>query len=748
MRLRQVALVARELEPVVDDLGAVLGLEVAFRDPGVAEFGLRNAIFAIGDTFLEVVSPVRPDATAARFLERRGGDGGYMAIFQTTDLGAARARLERLGVRIVWEIAFDDIATIHLHPRDVGGAIVSLDEARPASRGAGRDRIGSVTRGASACSRSRASTSRATIPRGSASAGPGARPIARSIAKPNRRRRRRSRRPSEGRGGSDVRDRSRARPRALRPRGRRPRRRHRRGPPRGRGCGGRARGGAQARLPRRLGRARHRRRAIRACRPRLMAARAMSSAGHGRRHPIELVDRIWSTDEGLTALLFLLVLHLFVLFPLSEHWPAARSLLELGFSLILISGATAVTGRRWTSWAVIAFAIASLCIQWTYRWTGNPNLLPCVIASALGYCALLAGVVFAQIARGTEITRHHVQGAIAGFLLLGMAWAFAYRLLQFIDPHAIAIPHPIPRAGDDVLTGEMIYFSFVTLTTVGYGDITATDPVARSLVILEALTGQLFPAVLLARLVSLEIHNRTQQSLRDRAQRLTPNRRRSRLACFCPRSGRDARLHVTARAVLDQGRVQQEDAAHLLDGHRVRLRRVAGDDHDLALDVFAVCARVRHHAVVVLRERQIAAHRDDRVARDARRDRELAQRLHERVGRDMLSTAVGMVSEVRRASAERFLVRTLVPRRSRFVGSLTTFRTRKFTSSPCDSCRDAGRDEHHPATPRGSGSTNRASRTRSRSSASRSISSIGLRSELRQKRSRRVDRRHLGEQPP
>jgi len=131
MRLRQVALVARELDPVVDDLSAILGLEVAFRDPGVAEFGLHNAIFAIGDTFLEVVSPVRPDAAAARFLDRRGGDGGYMAIFQTVGLAAHRARLARLGVRVVWEIAFDDIATLHLHPRDVGGAIVSLDEARP-----------------------------------------------------------------------------------------------------------------------------------------------------------------------------------------------------------------------------------------------------------------------------------------------------------------------------------------------------------------------------------------------------------------------------------------------------------------------------------------------------------------------------------------------------------------------------------------------------------------------------------------
>ncbi|HTY17839.1 MAG TPA: VOC family protein [Myxococcota bacterium] len=133
MRLRQVALAARDLDATVSDLCRVLDLEVAFRDPGVAVFGLRNAVLPVGDTFLEVVSPVRPDASAARFLERRGGDAGYMVIVQVDDLAAARARMKRLGVRIVFEHAHEagHTATVHLHPRDVGGAILSLDASRP-----------------------------------------------------------------------------------------------------------------------------------------------------------------------------------------------------------------------------------------------------------------------------------------------------------------------------------------------------------------------------------------------------------------------------------------------------------------------------------------------------------------------------------------------------------------------------------------------------------------------------------------
>ena len=130
MRLRQVALVARDLDPVVADCSAVLGVEVAFRDPDVATFGLRNAVMPVGDTFLEVVSPVAATAPARRFLDRRG-DGGYMVMLQSARLDDDRRRLAALGVRVVWQIDLDDIRGTHLHPADVGGAILSLDDPRP-----------------------------------------------------------------------------------------------------------------------------------------------------------------------------------------------------------------------------------------------------------------------------------------------------------------------------------------------------------------------------------------------------------------------------------------------------------------------------------------------------------------------------------------------------------------------------------------------------------------------------------------
>lgn len=128
MRLRQVALAARELLPAVDALCDVLGIRVGFRDPGVAEFGLTNAVMPVGETFVEVVSPERADASAQRWIERRGGDAGYMLILQCepAELDAEVARAERAGARVVWSGEREGGRTVHFHPRELG-AILSFD---------------------------------------------------------------------------------------------------------------------------------------------------------------------------------------------------------------------------------------------------------------------------------------------------------------------------------------------------------------------------------------------------------------------------------------------------------------------------------------------------------------------------------------------------------------------------------------------------------------------------------------------
>ncbi len=127
-RLRQVALVAADLAPVEAGIIEELGVQLCYRDPDVAVFGLSNALFPIGDKLLEVVSPVRPGTTAGRQLDKRKGDGGYMVILQVDDLEATRSRIETCNVRVVFTAAKPGITGIHLHPKDVGAAILSVDQ--------------------------------------------------------------------------------------------------------------------------------------------------------------------------------------------------------------------------------------------------------------------------------------------------------------------------------------------------------------------------------------------------------------------------------------------------------------------------------------------------------------------------------------------------------------------------------------------------------------------------------------------
>jgi hypothetical protein len=134
MRLRQIALVAHDLGHVAIGIRKVLGLDYAYDDPGVGKYGLHNAVFPVGTTFLEVVSPKVPGTTAGRLLEKRGGDGGYMVILQVDNLTEARARVGAAGVRVVDQVDKNGAAFTHIHPKDIGGAILSLDHMNPKER--------------------------------------------------------------------------------------------------------------------------------------------------------------------------------------------------------------------------------------------------------------------------------------------------------------------------------------------------------------------------------------------------------------------------------------------------------------------------------------------------------------------------------------------------------------------------------------------------------------------------------------
>ncbi len=127
MRLRQVCLVAPDLEPVVSDLAAIFGLEVCYRDPHVGKYGLENALLPVDTTLLEVVAPFQDGTAAGRFLQRTGNRGGYMAILACDDPDERGRHAATLGVRITNVIDHPPYHGVQLHPRDCRAAFIEFN---------------------------------------------------------------------------------------------------------------------------------------------------------------------------------------------------------------------------------------------------------------------------------------------------------------------------------------------------------------------------------------------------------------------------------------------------------------------------------------------------------------------------------------------------------------------------------------------------------------------------------------------
>ncbi len=128
--IRQICLVAEKLQPVADDFKHIFGIEVCHIDPNVAIFGLENCLLPIGTNFMEIVAPIQENTTAGRYLERRGGDGGYMIILQADSAdkqASCAARAKEMGIRMAFEGTVETYHFAQLHPRDTGGTFLQID---------------------------------------------------------------------------------------------------------------------------------------------------------------------------------------------------------------------------------------------------------------------------------------------------------------------------------------------------------------------------------------------------------------------------------------------------------------------------------------------------------------------------------------------------------------------------------------------------------------------------------------------
>jgi hypothetical protein len=207
------------------------------------------------------------------------------------------------------------------------------------------------------------------------------------------------------------------------------------------------------------------------------------------------------SDRGLAALLVFLVLYIFIIYPLFSTETGGGGAVSVFFSLILVAGVVATSSHHAVRAGVVVLALISLASHWLNVVLGGRVDHMVSAAAAVLFFGIQIWFLSARVFVSSGPVNHfHIMGAVAIYLLLGLMWSQAYLFMYLLSPDAFNFS-PGTQAFEPPVA-EMLYFSYITLTTLGFGDITAVHPFARSLVMMEGLIGQLYPAVVLARLVT------------------------------------------------------------------------------------------------------------------------------------------------------------------------------------------------------------------------------------------------------
>jgi len=211
---------------------------------------------------------------------------------------------------------------------------------------------------------------------------------------------------------------------------------------------------------------------------------------------LRALTRFWSQDRGLSIVLALLLVSIFVIPPFVPTGSGRSAVGDVFFALLLIAGVRALYARRFARWVLMPVTAITVSVDLASWIVPVPQVW--VQVATLTSLLLLLAIILVQTFRSGPITTHRIMGGVAAYLLLGVIWAEAYALVEIVRPGSFEGTLNVadgPRA--------WLYFSYITLATVGYGDVLPTHPVARSLATLEAVTGSLYLTILLARLVTL-----------------------------------------------------------------------------------------------------------------------------------------------------------------------------------------------------------------------------------------------------
>lgn len=211
-------------------------------------------------------------------------------------------------------------------------------------------------------------------------------------------------------------------------------------------------------------------------------------------------------DRALSALLFVQALSLFVAIPLSGQHPAWHVVLDGGHLVFAAVSVAVLAHNRLTQALLLAALAIGPIIGEQAMGIGAAPLHAVIALTAFVFNALVTGLIARHVFGPGRVTAHRLRGAVLVYLNVAQLFAIAYGLIATHAPGAIVLADGhVFAAGPGERTAALTYFSLVTITTSGYGDIVPLHPLARSLANLEAVFGHLFPATLLARLVALHL---------------------------------------------------------------------------------------------------------------------------------------------------------------------------------------------------------------------------------------------------
>lgn len=216
----------------------------------------------------------------------------------------------------------------------------------------------------------------------------------------------------------------------------------------------------------------------------------------------------WSEERKLTGLVIALMFHTVVGYPLVSVIGSSVAIQltnNLVLFAVLLLGLYALTQHNITRVVLGGIILIAISVRLARFVFGAHWLLGWDILLSLMAAIALVGITLRYVYKEGPVTSQRIQAAVAAYLLIVLAFALGYMLISFLIPGAFGFADKAPNIDDPRFEYILHYFSISTITTLGYGDIVPVHPFARTLATVEALVGQLYPAILLARLVSLSV---------------------------------------------------------------------------------------------------------------------------------------------------------------------------------------------------------------------------------------------------